>query len=150
LPVCQPSQTIAADVPAHLAAATRQGVLHLFPDGSSLPLSPFTLLWLAQDEREFFGSLHLRHTLANDYARLIAGHVRYGIRPSQRGRGLGTELLTLAKLEARALRLHRILVVRREDNVSSRRLIEKCGGIFESIVLDPHGEGMKRRCWIDA
>jgi predicted acetyltransferase len=140
---------IAADIPAHLAAATRQGVLHRFPDGTSLPLSPFTLLWLVEDKREFLGSLHLRHVLANDYARLIAGHVRYGIRPSQRGQGFGTELLMLAKVEARALGLRRILLVCREDNTPSRRLIENCGGIFENVVLDPHGAGMKRRYWID-
>jgi len=140
---------IAADVPSHIAAVTRQGVLHHFPDGTSVPLSPFTLLWLIEDHQEFLVSLHLRHALSNHYARLIAGHVRYGIRPSRRGKGLGTEMLMMAKEKARALGLSRILLVCREANVPSLKLIERCGGIFETAVLDSYGAGMKRRYWID-
>ena len=94
------------------------------------------------------GSLHLRHELANNYARLIAGHVRYGIRPSRRKQGLGTEMLTAARTKAHALGLRRILLVCREANLASQRLIEKCGGEFERAVLDPHGEGFKRRYWL--
>jgi predicted acetyltransferase len=139
---------IAADVPAHLAEITRQGRLHTFADGSAAPLSPFTLFWFIEHDDEFLGSLHLRHELANDYARLIAGHIRYGIRPSRRNQGLGTELLTVAKTEARTLGHHRLLVVCREANLASRRLIETCGGIYENTVLDPYGEGPKRRYWI--
>jgi predicted acetyltransferase len=140
--------TIAADIPAHLAQITRQGALHVFPDGSSAPLSPFTLFWFVENDTEFLGSFHLRHELANDYARRIAGHVRYGIRPSRRNHGLGTEMLTLAKPLARAMGHPRILVVCREANLASRRLIEKCGGILETTVEDPFGEGPKRRYWI--
>jgi predicted acetyltransferase len=139
---------VAADFPAHLASITRQGALHFFPDGSSLPLSPFSLFWFIEDDGEFLGSLHLRHELANDYARLIAGHVRYGIRPSRRNEGLGTEMLTAVRAKAKALGLRRLLVVCREANVPSRRLIEKCGGAYEKTVLDPHGEGPKRRYWL--
>jgi len=139
---------IAADFPAHLTAVTRQGALHTFPDGSALPLSPFSLFWFIEDGVEFLGSLHLRHELANDYARLFTGHVRYGVRPSRRRQGIGTEMLTAARAQARALGHPRILVVCRESNVASRRLIETCGGIFERAVLDPHGEGLKRRYWI--
>lgn len=140
---------IAADVAAHIAAATRQGVLHRFPDSTSVPLSPFTLLWFIEDDREFLGSLHLRHALSNEYARQIAGHVRYGIRPSRRGEGLGTELLTRAKDDARALGLSRLLLVCREDNAPSRKLIERCGGVLEDTVLDPYGAGSKLRYWIE-
>jgi predicted acetyltransferase len=139
---------VIADFPAHLAAITRQGVRHSFPDGSSLPLSPFTLFWFVEDDVEFLGSLHLRHGLANDYARLFTGHVRYGIRPSRRNQGLGTEMLTIARSEAKALGLQSILLVCREANLASRRLIEKSGGVFEKTVLDPYGEGPKRRYWL--
>ena len=140
---------IAEDVPAHIAGITRQGTLHRFPDGTWIPLSPFTLLWFVDDSREFLGALHIRHTLAHEYARTIAGHVRYGIRPSRRGQGLGTEMLELAKDHARGLGHQRLLVVCREANTASRRLIERCGGVFETTVLDPHGAGVKRRYWIE-
>jgi predicted acetyltransferase len=141
-------EAVAADVPAHLARITKQGALHVFPDGSSAPLSPFTLFWFIEDDKTFLGSFHLRHELANDYARRIAGHVRYGIRPSRQNQGLGTEMLTLARPLAQAAGHTRILVVCREANLASRRLIEKCGGVLESTVEDPFGEGPKRRYWI--
>lgn len=140
---------VAADFSTHLAAITRQGALYTFPDGTSLPLSPFTLFWFIENEREFLGSLHLRHELANDYARQFTGHVRYGLRPSRRNQGLGTEMLTAARTQAKSLGLNRILLVCREANFSSRRLIEKCGGQFEKAVVDPHGQGLKRRYWLD-
>jgi len=139
---------VVADIPAHIAEITRQGRIHVFADGSSAPLSPFTLFWFIEAERAFIGSLHLRHELANDYARLIAGHVRYGIRPSRRNQGLGTEMLLATFCPAKALGHGRLLVVCREANIASRRLIEKCGGMYERTVLDPHGEGPKRRYWI--
>ena len=136
---------IAGDVPAHLAEITRQNRLHRFADGTSAPLSPFSLFWFIEGGCTFLGSLHVRHELANDYARLIAGHVRYGVRPSRWNQGLGTELLIAGLAEARAMGHRRILVVCRDSNVASRRLIERCGGVFENSVLDPYGEGLKRR-----
>jgi predicted acetyltransferase len=139
---------VAADFPAHLTAITRQGVLHTFPDGSALPLSPFTLFWFIEDGATFLGSFYLRHELANDYARRFTGHVRYGVRPSRRQQGIGTAMLTAARVEAARFGFHRILVVCREANIASRRLIETCGGEFESAVEDPYGEGIKRRYWI--
>jgi predicted acetyltransferase len=139
---------ISGDFAAHVDRANRQGTLHVFPDGSSAPLSPFSLFWFVENDSEFLGSLHLRHELANDYARVFAGHVRYGIRPIRRNQGLGTEMLRLAIPRARAIGHQRILVVCREGNMASRRLIEKCGGVLENIVEDPFGEGPKRRYWI--
>jgi predicted acetyltransferase len=139
---------VAADLQAHLARITKQGALHVFPDGTSAPLSPFTLFWFIDDDETFLGSFHLRLELANDYARRFTGHVRYGIRPSRQNCGLGTQMLTLAKPHAQAAGHTRILVVCREANLASRRLIEKCGGVLESTVEDPFGEGPKRRYWI--
>jgi predicted acetyltransferase len=108
------------------------------------PRSPF---WFIEDGGEFLGSLHLRHELANDYARPVAGHVRYGVRPSRRWQGIGTEMPAAAQAQAqtRALGHLRILMACRESNVASRRLIETGGGIFERTVLDPRGEGLERR-----
>lgn len=139
---------IAVDLPAHLAAITRQGVPHVFPDGSTTPLSPFILFWFIENGVTFLGSLHLRYELANDYARLITGHVRYGVRPSRRNQGIGREMLTLGKSAARAIGHHRIMLSCRDDNIPSRRVIETCGGILESIIMDPYGAGPMRRYWI--
>ena len=57
-------------------------------------------------------------------------------------------MLGLARPHALILGHERILVVCREVNLASRRLIEKSGGVLESTVEDPFGEGPKRRYWI--
>jgi len=51
-------------------------------------------------------------------------------------------MLASARHKARAFGHRRILVVCREHNLPSRRVIEKCGGVFERSVLDAHGEGL--------
>ena len=142
-------EAIAADFPAHLVATTRQDRQATFPNGSSGRVSPFSLFWFVEGEKEFLGSLHLRHELANDYARLFAGHIRYGIRPSRRNEGLGTEMLIAAMTEARVLGLSRILLTCSETNIPSRRLIENCGGAFEKAVYGPNDTGLIRRYWIN-
>ena len=138
---------IASDFPSHLAAITRQGGRRVFPDGSPV-LSPFSLFWLIEDQAKFLGALLMRHELANEHARLFGGHIRYGVRPSRRNEGIGTELLMAGLAEARGFGLGRVLVTCGEVNLSSRRLIEKCGGEFEKTVHGPRDVGLIRRYWI--
>jgi predicted acetyltransferase len=141
-------EAIATDFPAHLVEITRQDRRITFSNGSSGLISPFSLFWFVEGEKEFLGSLYLRHELANDDARLFAGHIRYGIRPSRRNEGLGTEMLIAATTEARALGLSRILLTCGETNIPSRHLIENCGGSFEKAVYGPNDTGLIRRYWI--
>jgi predicted acetyltransferase len=126
----------------------RRGGRRVFPDGSSWPLSPFSLFWLIEDQAEFPGALLLRRELANDLARLFGGHIRYGIRPSRLNEGIGTELLMAGLTEARGLGLGRVLVTCGETNLPSRRLIEKCGGTFAKTVRRPGDSGLIRRYWM--
>ena len=56
------------------------------------------------------------------------GHVGYDIRPSERNRGYGTEILRLTLEEARVRNIVPILVTCDDDNIASIRVIEKNGG----------------------
>jgi predicted acetyltransferase len=42
-----------------------------------------------------------------------------------------------------------VLVTCDEDNVASRRTIERCGGMLENVVENPDGGPKKRRYWIE-
>jgi predicted acetyltransferase len=57
-----------------------------------------------------------------------------------------TEILHRALAVARGLGLERVLVTCDEDNVASARVIERNGGVFESLVDRP-GHPRKRRYW---
>jgi predicted acetyltransferase len=94
------------------------------------------------------GRLSLRHTL-NDYLRLAGGHIGYGVRRSQRGRGYAKAMLRQSLPLAAAVGIERALVLCDVGNVASRKVIEANGGVFESVIDDPKGGGTRRRYWIE-
>ncbi|HEY5396846.1 MAG TPA: GNAT family N-acetyltransferase [Trebonia sp.] len=100
--------------------------------------------WIVEDDR-VLGGMALRYG-SDDYVRW-AGHIGYGIRPSARRRGLATWALSEILVEARAVGLHRALVVCAVDNLASGKTIERCGGVFESIRDSKFGP--VRHYWID-
>jgi predicted acetyltransferase len=94
------------------------------------------------------GTLSLRHEL-NDMLMRIAGHIGYQIRPSQRQRGYGTELLRLGLQKARQLGLTRVLVTCDENNIASQKVIVYNGGQLENSVAVEGSHIPKLRYWID-
>jgi predicted acetyltransferase len=75
--------------------------LDAFSKGVDIPegFVPSTTYWLV-DGDELLGVSSLRHYL-NERIRHAGGHIGLGIRPTQRGRGLGKLLLRLTVDEAR-------------------------------------------------
>jgi predicted acetyltransferase len=99
--------------------------------------------WIVDNGR-VLGGIALR-TGDDDYVRW-AGHIGYGLRPSARGRGIGTWALNRAVGEARDFGLERLLAVCAVDNAASAKTIERCGGVLE-CVRDSE-VGPLRRYWI--
>lgn len=116
-------------------------------EGKFLPEGyvPHTVLWLVEGE-QFIGWLDIRHRL-NKHLREIGGHIGYAIRPSERGKGYGNQILKLALPKARELGITKIRITCSDDNVASDKIIEKNGGIFEDTATTPEGV-VKRRYWI--
>lgn len=98
--------------------------------------------WITDDPDEVIGFLAVRHTL-NAFLLEEGGHIGYSIRPSRRGEGHATRALSLALDQAARLGIDRALVTCDDDNVPSRRTIERNGGVFED---ERNG---KLRYWID-
>lgn len=102
---------------------------------------PCTFLWIAEGDT-FLGFLAIRHRLT-EHLLEVGGHIGYSIRPSARRRGLAAQALHDALPVARDLGLDQVLLTCDEDNVGSRRTIEKNGGVYEDSRQG------KRRYWID-
>lgn len=110
---------------------------------------PSTLL-LAIVDNEVVGRSSIRFVL-NEYLLREAGHIGYGVLPEHRQRGYATEILQQSLVIARSHGVERVLVTADEDNLASRRTIERCGGQLENIVpgLETGDGKPKCRYWID-
>jgi predicted acetyltransferase len=114
-----------------------------FRNGINIPegFVPSTTYWLV-DGDELLGVSNLRHYL-NDRIRHIGGHIGLGIRPSQRGRGLGKLLLQLTVDAARLKGIGDIHVHCHGNNLASSRMILANGGQLESEI--PDGDELVQR-----
>ena len=109
-------------------------------------LVPDTTFFCLDDERDIFvGAVNIRHYL-NDGLLLNGGHIGDGVRPSERRKGVATQLISLALRECRKLGIYKVLMVCDKDNVASAKSIQRNGGVLENeVVVDGTVE---QRYWI--
>lgn len=103
--------------------------------------------YFAFDGNKMVGTIQIRHRL-NDYLLKYGGHIGYGVAPSERRKGYGTEMLRLALTKCKSLGIEKALVTCNKDNVASARTILKNGGVLENEVAIDKG-GLRQRYWID-
>ena len=91
------------------------------------PFAESTTYWLYDDETyRLIGASNLRHYLTEEGKKLF-GHIGYGIRPTERRKGYGTELLKMTLKRAKDKNIDKVLLGAYEDNIASWKLMEKCG-----------------------
>ena len=90
---------------------------------------PATELWWVEGD-DFLGRIAIRHRLTPRLLEM-GGHIGYDVRPSARRRGHATEMLRQALGVARDLGIERALITCDVDNIGSRTVIERNGGILE-------------------
>jgi len=98
---------------------------------------PCSAYWLLSEEQTLLGEIHIRHRLTpalEDYG----GHIGYMVRPSRRGKGHATRMLSMGLEKARDMGLARVIITCDPENVASACVIRKNGGRLESqsIVRD--------------
>jgi len=96
---------------------------------------------------EVIGRVSIRFRL-NEFLSKIGGHIGYGVRRSQRRRGYATEMVRQALPICAGIGIERALVTCDVDNIGSIKVIERCGGVFESVTCDPGLKVQKRRYWL--
>ncbi len=108
---------------------------------------PGSQFWLAS-EGQLLGCSRLRHRLTPELE-YEGGHIGYDIKPSARGRGFGTSLLSLTMERAAAIGMARVRITCDVDNKASIRVIEKNGGILDAVVPSRMHHKMICQYWVE-
>ena len=114
---------------------------------NSLDWVPDSTFFCLDEERDIFvGAVNIRHYL-NEALLLNGGHIGDGVRPSERRKGIATQMIGMALTECKKLGIERVLMVCDQDNIGSAKSIQKNGGVLENeIVVDGVTE---QRYWIE-
>lgn len=110
-------------------------------------LVPDSVFFLLDEDRNILlGAVNIRHYLTESL-RKEGGHIGDGIRPSERRKGYGTELIRLALIECKNLGIMDVLITCDKSNIGSAKAILKNGGILEDEFVNSEGE-TEQRFWI--
>lgn len=97
-----------------------------YPKGEIL--IPMTNYW-AVEAGKIVGRITLRKNSNEDLFRYI-GNIGYIVAPEERGKGYATEMLGLLKPIAKEKGYRKLLITCNRNNINSKKVIEKNGGIF--------------------
>ncbi len=106
---------------------------------------PSTFL-VAEVDGKIVGRTSIRFELDAHLAH-EGGHIGYGVVPSERRKGYATQILIQSLDVARGAGVQRVLVTCVVSNEGSTKVIERCGGVRDSVVLSNDGS-MVNRFWI--
>ena len=101
---------------------------------------------------QLIGTIHIRYELINKRMLNRIGHIGIGIRPRERNKGYGKELMLLALNECKKIGLQKALIVCNKLNQASNNTIKSCGGILENeitIVNEENEVENVLRYWVD-
>lgn len=86
------------------------------------------------DHEKMIGSVNIRHYL-NDELLRWGGHIGYSVSVHRRKHGIATSILKFAIEKCHCMGIKDILVTCHEDNIASRKTIEKCNGQLENKIV---------------
>lgn len=114
---------------------------------ASFGLVPDTTYFCLDEERSIMvGAVNIRHYL-NENLLNFGGHIGDGVRPSERRKGIATQMIALALNECKSIGIYKVLMVCNKNNVGSAKSIINNGGVLENEV-ESNGE-ILQRYWID-
>ena len=92
------------------------------------------------------GIIDIRHRL-NDSLKKVGGHIGYSIKPSERGKGYATQMLSLALDKCREIGVSKALLTCNKSNIASAKVIMNNAGVLEDEFTDEEGN-VVQRYWI--
>lgn len=106
----------------------------------------FTYFCLDMDRNIFVGAVNIRR-FSDDALLGDSAHVGDGVRPSQRKKGIATQMIALALEKCKELGIHKVLMICDKDNIGSAKSIQNNSGVLEG-EMDMDGE-IVQKYWID-
>lgn len=108
---------------------------------------PATLYFCLDEERNIVvGAIDIRHYL-NEPLLAFGGHIGDGVRPSERRKGIATQMIGLALQKCKELNIDKVLMTCLKENIPSAKSIMNNGGILENEI-EVEGK-IYQRYWID-
>ena len=123
----------------------------LFENEATLPPGySIGFQYVYMEDNEVVGMVNFRpKALEHMYLRQYGGHIGYSVKPSKRKQGIATRMLKdFLKICKDEYHLKQVLITCNENNVASRKVIIKNGGILEEKVFCPPENCMIERYWI--
>ncbi len=105
-----------------------------------------TYFCLDVDRDIFVGAVNIC-PIWNDGLLASGGNIGDGVRPSERRRGIATQMISLALEQCRELGIAKVFMICARDNIGSAQSIRNNGGILEK-EMEMDGE-IVQKYWID-
>ena len=103
-----------------------------------------TYFCVREEDEKLIGMINIRPT-ANEFLRKEAGHIGYCVRPTERRKGYGTQMLRLGLEVCRRVDIHRVVVSCDKLNPASAGVIRNCGGVLDAeFYSETFGETLQR------
>lgn len=97
-------------------------------------------------DNKIVGIIDLRHHINHPILSTWGGHIGYYVRPTERGKGYGKEMLRQNLKNAQNRGIEKVLITCSEGNIASEKTILANGGVFENtITVD---DEVMKRYWI--
>ena len=90
-----------------------------------------TYFYVREEDDRIVGMINIRLAL-NDFLRNEAGHIGYSVRPTERRKHYGTEMLKCGLEVCRRIGIEDVIVSCDKDNPASAGVIKNCGGVLEA------------------
>ncbi|MDR0862537.1 MAG: GNAT family N-acetyltransferase [Oscillospiraceae bacterium] len=90
-----------------------------------------TYFYVRESDDKIIGMINIRLAL-NDFLRTEGGHIGYSIRPTERRRGYGTQMLREALEFCAPIGLREVILTCDKSNPASSGVIKNCGGVLDA------------------
>ena len=108
----------------------------------------YTYFLIRREDDKIIGMINIRYNLTEEML-TYAGHIGYGVRPSERRKGYAKLQLYLALKKANELSLDKVMISCDETNEASDRTIKSLGGVFERKQLEQDRSEILNIYWIN-
>lgn len=109
--------------------------------------SPYTQYIAVLEDDTIVGGICLRWKDTPSLL-MFGGHIGYSIRPTKRNMGYGSLMLKLALEEFKKKNKDKVLVSCKDFNISSKKVIEKNGGVYFDSYYDEETKNKYLKYWI--